>query len=505
MSFQFLIEAKHISKSFAGVHALTDVDFALKAGEVHALMGENGAGKSTLSKIMAGVHPSDSGTLYMDANPVEFQNTREAVMRGVTIVSQELSLLLDFSVAENIFLVDDAYYKKGFLSNKKAMVNETRQLLRLFNMEMYIDPYEKVSQLSVAQMQIVEILKAISKKAKVIILDEPTASLSTHEIKRLFELVRRLKEEEVGFVIVSHKINEIYEIADRITVLRDGKVVLSGLSTTELSQGELIKAMVGREVNNIYGVQAESCKKFQDAEVVFEASGVSDSEEYVKDISFQVHAGEILGISGMVGAGRSELIRCLFGADKRSRGKVLVKGRQVKPNDIRGSMKSGIGFVPEERKYTGLFQELSIASNISIGDVIMNTVLLINRKKQENKCTHMVNELGIKLDTLEAPVKSLSGGNQQKVLLAKWLLLKPDVLIVDEPARGVDVGAKSEIYAILRQLAAKGVAIIMVSSEIPEILGLCNQILVMREGRISGRLDAIEANEELIGYYATVG
>ena len=505
MANKLLIEAKNITKSFGGVHALTDVSFELKAGEIHALMGENGAGKSTLGKIIVGAHRADSGAVYLEGKQVRFQNTHEAAARGVAIVSQELSLLRDFSVAENIFLVDDGYYKKGFLSDKKSMVNETRSLLRLFNMEMYIDPYEKLSELSVAQMQIVEILKAISKKAKVIILDEPTASLSTNEIKHLFDLLLRLKTEQVGFVIVSHKINEIYEIADRITVLRDGKLVLGGAVTSELPQGDLIKAMVGREVNNIYGVKAESAKKFQDLEIVFEAVGVSDSEAYVKDVSFQVHAGEILGISGMVGAGRTELIRCLFGADRRSRGTVLVKGRPIKSSAIRGSMKNGIAFVPEDRKYGGLFQELSISNNISISDIIMNAVMLVNRKKQEKKCAQKVDELNIRLNSLDAPVKSLSGGNQQKVLLAKCLILNPRVLIVDEPTRGVDVGAKAEIYAILRELAAKGVAIIMVSSEIPEILGLSNQILVMREGRVSGRLDAAQANEELIGYYATAG
>lgn len=505
MTEKFLVEAKNISKSFAGVQALKEVDFQLKAGEVHALMGENGAGKSTLAKIIAGVIRSDSGAVYLNGNQVRFQNTLEAVSCGVTIVSQELSLLRDFSVAENIFLVDRAYYRKGFLSNKKAMVNETSSLLQLFHMEKYIDPYVKVSELSVAQMQIVEILKAISKKAKTIILDEPTASLSTNEIKHLFELVRRLKTEHVGFVIVSHKIDEIYEIADRITVLRDGKLVLGGELIAELSQGELIKAMVGREVNNIYGVKAESAKKFQDAKPVFEAIGIYDTENHVKDVSFQIHAGEILGISGMVGAGRTELIRCLFGADRFSRGTVLLKGKPVKSNTIRSSLKSGIGFVPEDRKYGGLFQELSISRNMSIGELIMNVVMLVNQKKLENKCSRKVSELGIKLNSLDDPVKSLSGGNQQKVLLAKCLILNPEVLIIDEPTRGVDVGAKAEIYAILRQLAAEGTAIIMVSSEIPEILGLSNQILVMREGRVSCRLDASEANEELIAYYATAG
>jgi ABC-type sugar transport system ATPase subunit len=505
MADEKLIEAKGISKAFDGVSALTGVDFHLRAGEVHALMGENGAGKSTLSKIIAGVLLADTGVLYLQGRQVRFLNTREAVAQGVTIVSQEFSLLPDFSVAENIFLVDEAYYKKGFISNKNAMVRESYSLLKLFDMENYIDPYEHIEKLSVAQMQIVEILKAISKKARVIILDEPTAALPANEISRLFDLVRRLKAENVGFIIVSHKINEIYEISDRITVLRDGRLVLGGVQTSELSQTDLIKAMVGREVNNIYGVKTETARKFDDKKVVFEAVNIYDNRGYVKDICFQVHAGEIVGVAGLVGAGRTELVRCLFGADKCSAGQIIVNGKPVKPNNIRGSMKNGMGFVPEDRKFDGLFQELSIASNIYITDLVIKVAMLINRKKQDRKCMQKVEELGIRLNSLEAPVKSLSGGNQQKVLLAKWLLLEPDILIVDEPTRGVDIGAKAEIYAILRQLADRGVAIIMVSSEMPEILGLCNQILVMREGRITAKLDAGQAREELIGYYATIG
>ncbi|MDR1933945.1 MAG: sugar ABC transporter ATP-binding protein [Spirochaetales bacterium] len=500
-----LIEAKAVSKAFAGVSALTEVDFQLRAGEVHALMGENGAGKSTLSKIFAGVLLADAGAVYLEGRQVRFLNTKEAAAQGVTIVSQEFSLIPDFPVAENIFLVDEAYYKKGFISNKNAMVRETYSLLKLFDMETYIDPYEHVRQLSVAQMQIVEILKAISKKARVIILDEPTAALSANEIRLLFDLVRRLKAENVGFIIVSHKINEIYEVSDRITVLRDGRLVLGGVKTTELAQTDLIKAMVGREVNNIYGVKAQTAQKFHDKKVIFEAVNICDRRGYVNNICFQVHEGEIVGISGLVGAGRTELVRCLFGADKCSKGEVIVNSKPIKANTIRKSMKNGMGFVPEDRKFDGLFQELSVSFNIAITDLIIHTFMFVNRKSQDRKCMQKAEELGIRLNNPETPVKSLSGGNQQKVLLAKWLLLEPRVLIVDEPTRGVDVGAKAEIYAILRQLAARGVAIIIVSSEIPEILGLCNQILVMREGRITGRLDAAQAQEELIGYYATIG
>jgi ABC-type sugar transport system ATPase subunit len=385
------------------------------------------------------------------------------------------------------------------------MIKDTYSLLKLFDMDTYIDPHVRVANISVAQMQVVEILKAMSKKAKVIILDEPTASLSSNEINRLFDLVRRLKTENVGFIIVSHKINEIYEISDRITVLRDGSMVLGGVETKGLAQADLIKAMVGREVNNIYGIKPQTSKEFLNKKVVFEAIDICDNRDYVKNVSFQAHEGEIVGIAGMVGAGRTELVRCLFGADKKSYGKILVNGRAVQSNEIRQCMKNRMGFVPEDRKFDGLFQELSVSFNMSVTDLVMNTAMVVDRKKQENKCRQKVDELGIRVSSLDAPVKSLSGGNQQKALLAKWLILEPDVLIVDEPTRGVDVGAKAEIYALLRGLAAAGVTIIIVSSEIPEILGLCNQVLVMREGRVTGKLDAAEANEEQIGYYATVG
>lgn len=501
-----LIEAKNIKKVFSGVVAIDGIDFELRKGEVHALMGENGAGKSTLSKIISGIYEADGGEMRVNGKVESFSSVREAVNKGVSIVTQEFSLLPDLSIAENIFLADEKYYKGNFLANKKAMVRETYHLLKLFGMEQSIDPYSKVSRLSVAQMQVIEILKAVSTKAQVIILDEPTASLSGKEIDILFDIVRKLKAEGVGFIIVSHKINEIYEISDRITVLRDGKLILKGVNTRELAQDELIRAMVGREVNDLYGAGLETQKLDWTKEpVAFEAKNITDQNNYARNISFQVHRGEIAGFSGLVGAGRTELMRAIFNVDPRNGGTVLVDGKAVPGKSIRSAISAGLGFVPEDRKNEGLIQDLSVLKNIGLAKLANRGKALLNNQAAEADCYDMVKKMQIKTANIDLAVKSLSGGNQQKVLLAKWILLDPKVLIIDEPTRGVDIGAKSDIYAILRRLAAQGMAIIIVSSEIPEIMGVCDTIYVMKEGQVTAKLSALDATEEKIGYYSTIG
>lgn len=503
---KILIEATNIKKIFSGVVAIEGIDFDLRGGEVHALMGENGAGKSTLSKIFAGIHRADGGTMQVMGKSADFSSVGEAEANGVSIVTQEFSLLPDLSIAENIFLTDRHYYKGGFLADKKAMVQQTRHLLGLFGMEESIDPREKVSNLSVAQMQVIEILKAVSTKAQVIILDEPTASLSIKEIEILFDIVRKLKAEGVGFIIVSHKINEIYEISDRITVLRDGHLILKGVNTAELAQDDLIRAMVGREVTDLYGAGAETVRPdWENAPVVLDVRDITDQNHYVQNISFTVRAGEIAGFSGLVGAGRSELMRAIFQADPRSAGTVYVDGKEVTGHSIKSSIAAGIGFVPEDRKSDGLIQELSLLKNIGLAKLADRGKAVLNRKEAEADCGEMVQKLEIKTANIDLLVKSLSGGNQQKVLLAKWILLHPRVLIIDEPTRGVDIGAKSDIYAILRQLAAQGMGIVIVSSEIPEVMGVCDTIYVMKEGRVTAALTAAEATEEKIGYYSTIG
>ncbi|MBS4959527.1 MAG: sugar ABC transporter ATP-binding protein [Clostridiales bacterium] len=503
---QKLVEVTNIKKVFSGVTAIEGINFDLNKGEVHALMGENGAGKSTLSKIIAGIYQADGGVMKIEGKEKSFASVREAVDNGVSIVTQEFSLLPDFSIAENIFLVDKKYYKHHFISNKKAMAKQTYELLGLFGMEDTIDPYEKVANLSVAQMQVIEILKAVSTNARVIILDEPTASLSVKEIEILFDIVRKLKAQGVGFIIVSHKINEIYEISDRITVLRDGQLILKGAITNQLEQKDLIKAMVGREVKDLYGVSEKKQKQnFSEKPVIFEAKGITDQNNYVKDISFQVHQGEIVGFSGLVGAGRTELMRAIFGADSRNAGHVYVDGTELSNKTIRGSIQGGLGFVTEDRKTEGLIQELSVLKNIGLAKLASEGKAILNQREAEADCYDMIEQMRIKTADIDLLVKSLSGGNQQKVLLAKWILLHPKVLIIDEPTRGVDIGAKSDIYAILHNLAQQGMGIIIVSSEIPEVMGVCDTIYIMKEGRITGVLSADEATEEKIGYYSTIG
>ncbi len=498
-----LIRAQSITKTFSGVAALTTVDFELDYGEVHALMGENGAGKSTLSKILSGAYSKDSGKIYFEGAEVNFANTKDAQKKGISIVFQEFNLLPHLSVAENIFLTDEKFYKKGIFLDKSKMVEESVKLLSIFNMENFIDPYMAVSKLSVAQMQIIEILKAVSTNAKVILLDEPTAPLSPPEVEGLFKVIRQLKSSGVSFIIVSHRINEIYEISDRITVLRDGKLVLLGAKTSELDQNDLIKAMVGREVNNLYGTSRDASNI--STTCAMKVEGLTDFKNYVKDINFEVNCGEILGISGLVGAGRSELVRCIYGVDRRLHGDVYIFGEKLKKNSVKASIDKKVAFVSEDRKNEGLLQKLSVLKNIALAHLCSCKEYVVSGKKYEEMCYDSVKKFNIKLANIDTLVRHLSGGNQQKVLLAKWLLIEPKILIIDEPTRGIDIAAKSEIYEILKTLASQGMAIIMVSSEIPEVLGMCDRILVMRDGRISKELSKDEATEEKIGFYSTIG
>lgn len=501
-----IIEMRNIRKFFYGVPALKNISFELEEGEVHALMGENGAGKSTLSKIIAGIYQADEGEMRIDGEKCRFANAGQANEKGIAMVTQEFSLMKDFSVAENIFLTNPGYYRAGFLSDKKAMIKKTEDLLQLFHMEKYIDPYMKVSELSVAQMQIVEIVKAMSKDAQILILDEPTASLTEREIGLLFDLIRDMKQKNISFIIVSHKINEIYEIADRITVLRDGNLILANAQTDTLEEGKLIQAMVGREVTNLYGRVEDKEKDFSKEPILMEVQNLCDTRNFVKNIDFKVHQGEIVGFSGLLGTGRTEMARCIFGADPRTGdSRVTINGTEVKPNCIRAAMNAGLGYVSEDRKHDGLFQELSISLNMNVEEMIEHRGVLTSQSEDYEACEIQRNALRIKLNSYDDPVKSLSGGNQQKVLLAKWLMPKPSVLIVDEPTRGVDIGAKADIYQILRELAGKGMGIVVISSEMPELIGLCNTIFIMREGQIRGELKASEVSEEKIGYYATIG
>ncbi|HHU52904.1 MAG TPA: sugar ABC transporter ATP-binding protein [Clostridiaceae bacterium] len=498
-----ILEIENLSKSFDKVEVLNNVNFNLKKGEIHALMGENGAGKSTLAKIIVGVYEASSGIIKFEEKLINFKNTRQSKEAGISMVFQEFNLFPDLSVAENLFLMDETFYSKSGVVNSKLMVQKAKQLLSMFKMDQSIDPHDIIENLSVAQKQIIEILKAVYHESKIIILDEPTASLSPNEVEILFNTMRQLKAQDVSFIIVSHRINEIYEISDRISVLRDGKMVINGQETHSLDQNDLIKAMVGRNITDLYGGR-ERDASIQE-EFALEVEHLSDPEDFLSDISFKVHQGEIFGIAGLVGAGRTELLRNIFGLDKRKNGKVKVFGQEVK-NNIKDAMNLGLGFVSEDRKSEGLIQDLSITINSSLAYLAKsNKSSIISHTKEAEECLKMVDLLDIKISDIDNPVKTLSGGNQQKVLLSKWLMTEPKILLIDEPTRGIDIAAKSEIYALLKKLAREGVTIVVVSSEIPEILGICDQVMVLRDGKVSANLSIKEATEEKIGYYATIG
>lgn len=499
-----ILVARDISKRFGGTQALDGVSFYLRAGEVHALMGENGAGKSTLGKIFAGIHQPDGGAVYLEKEKITVENPKAAKEKGISIVLQEFNLLPDLSVAENLIIGNEEYYKYGgIVLDKRRMYQHSKELLGLFELGASLDVYEKVKNLSIAQMQILEILKAVDADSKVIILDEPTAALSQNEVEQLFSIVRRLKSEKnIGFIIVSHKIEEIFEIADRVTVFRDGKEVLNGADINTLTEDDLVRSMVGREIKNLYGTRQFGTHAKE--EVVFCVRNIFDMHGRVKDVSLELKKGEIVGLTGVVGAGRTELARCVFGIDKKKSGKVFVRGREIVGLTVEKAINAGIGFVPEDRKYDGLILDNSIADNISLVLQNMQKSAVISKKKTRDAAERMHRELNIKMGSIYDSCDSLSGGNQQKVLLGKWMLMDPDILIIDEPTRGIDIASKSEIYTILNQLSDAGVTVLMISSEQPEIIGMCDRVLVMREGKLVGELLHEEVTEQRITKMATI-
>lgn len=504
MPEQGILIGENITKHFGGTTALDNVSFCLRAGEVHALMGENGAGKSTLGKIFSGVYKQDSGRIIFNGEEVKIENPHDAKEIGISIVLQEFNLLPDLTVAENLLITNDAFYScRHSVLRKKAMNEHALELLKLFELDGTLHVHDKVEILSVAQMQMLEILKAVDSNAKVIILDEPTAALSPHEVSQLFDIVRRLKaEKNIGFIIVSHKIEEIFEIADRVTVLRDGKQILNGEEMTDMTEQKLVKSMVGREINDLYGSREFGTHK--DDEVMLEVENICDTKGRVKNMSLKVRKGEIVGLTGIAGAGRSECARCILGVDKMKSGKVIVHGQEIPHPSLRKSIEAGIGFVTEDRKNDGLILDESIMQNISMVKQNMQKSPFLSTKKSREDAEEMKEKLNIKMGNMLDSCDSLSGGNQQKVLLGKWLTMNPDILIVDEPTRGIDISAKSEIYGILNNLSNNGVAILMISSEMPEIIGMCDRTIVMREGVNAGELDHSQMTEESIATLATI-
>lgn len=492
---EVILTMKGIDKSFAGVHALDHVDLEIRKGEVHALMGENGAGKSTLMKVLTGIYKKDAGTIIYEGKEVEFNNTSEAQDAGVVIVHQELNMLGDLTVAQNIFIGRE--FKKGFGIDDKKMNEEAKKLFAKLNIE--IDPDEMMSNLTVGKQQMCEIAKAISHDAKIIVFDEPSAALTETEIEELFKIIRDLKAKDMGIVYISHRMDEIKVITDRVTVMRDGSYV-GTLITKDCSKNDIVNMMVGRV---IYEDPKTESKVPADAPVVLKVENLN-AGKMVKNVSFELRKGEILGFSGLMGAGRTETARALFGADPIDSGNIYVNGEKVVINSPEDAVKCGIGYLSEDRKRYGIVVGKSVAENTTMAALDDFTKgIFIDKKKEKEIAQKHVDALATKTPSVDQLVVNLSGGNQQKVVISKWLTRNSDILIFDEPTRGIDVGAKNEIYKLMNQLAAEGKAIIMISSEMTEILRMSDRVIVMCEGEKTGELDIAEANQENIMNLAT--
>lgn len=490
-----ILTMKGIDKSFPGVHALDHVDLEIRKGEVLALMGENGAGKSTLMKVLTGIYTKDSGTITYEGKEVEFHNTREAQDAGIVIVHQELNMLSHLTVAQNIFIGREP--KKGFGIDDKKMVEESRKLFQRLNID--IDPTETMGNLTVGKQQMCEIAKAISHQAKVIIFDEPSAALTESEIEELFKIIRDLRDQQLGIVYISHRMDEIKVITDRVTVMRDGTYV-GTLITKECTKEDIINMMVGRV---IYEDPKTESTVPKGAPVVLKVENLN-AGKMVQNVSFELRKGEILGFSGLMGAGRTETARALFGADPKESGDIYINGQKVIINNPQDAVKHGIGYLSEDRKRYGIVVQKTVAENTTMADLDEFTSgIFINKKKENEVAQKYVESLATKTPSVDQLVVNLSGGNQQKVVIAKWLTRNCDILIFDEPTRGIDVGAKNEIYKLMNRLAAEGKAIIMISSEMTEILRMSDRIVIMCEGKITGELDISEATQENIMNLAT--
>ena len=487
-----ILSVQNITKIYPGVVALDDVSIDIEEGELMAICGENGAGKSTLLKILAGAISKTSGTIFFQGKKVEINKPHDAKEQGISIIYQELNLNPNLNIAENILLGQEAS-KAGFI-NRKDLYNKAKAICDQLNIG--YDLKTKVGRLSIAQMQMVEIAKAISWNAKLLIMDEPTASLTAVEIDALFSTIKTLKEQGVTILYISHRLEEVFQVADRVTVFRDGKLIKT-MGIGETDKYGLVKLMVGREISE----SKHSCGECGDLVLEVKNLTVGDS---VKDVSFKAYKNEILGFSGLVGAGRTELMRAVFGADKPDSGEILMHGKKVKIKSIRSAIKNGIALMPEDRKGAGLVLSLDVCKNITLTNVTAVIRSLFISKKVESKIANdYIKALNIKTPSIYQQSKNLSGGNQQKVVLAKWLFAKPEVLIFDEPTRGIDVGAKAEIYELMKNLLAEGICVIVISSDLPEILQISGRIIIMREGRVAAEIMGREATQERILSYST--
>ena len=491
-----LLRMSQITKKYPGVTALDNVDFELERGEVHVLIGENGAGKSTLMKVLSGAEVKNSGKIFLEDKEVSISNPIDAQKLGIVMIYQELNLVPQLSVGENIFLGREPKKKNGLIDWNKLYDESIKYLSKLSS---DINPKKKVETLSVAEQQIVEVAKALSYNAKIIIMDEPTAALTTKEVAELFKVIKWLKSQNIGIIYISHRMEEIYEVGDRITILRDGKFVHC-CKLNEITREEIIHKMVGRELDKEFPK-----KFFQKGREILRVENLS-RKGVIDNISFSLYQGELLGFSGLVGAGRTELARLIFGADKKSSGKIYLEGKEVEINSPADAIKNGIALLTEDRNKQGLILDMSIAQNVTLSNLagIMKG-LFIHKKKEKDVVTEYSNDLNIRTPSIYQITRNLSGGNRQKVVLARWLFTNSKVVIFDEPTRGIDVGAKYEIYNLINNLLEKGIAVIMISSELPELLGMCDKIAVMHQGKIKGFLDHKDATQEKIMILATGG
>lgn len=490
-----LLEMKGISKSFSGVKVLNNINLELRSGEVHALLGENGAGKSTLIKILGGVYTKDSGDIFVDGEKAEISDVESAKKYGIRVIHQELMLIPFMTVAENIFLGQEPRTKAGTV-DKNKMNKMADEFIKAMGLK--ISPNQLIGKLNIAQQQMVEVIRAISFGAKIIVMDEPTSSLADNEVDALFDSIRKLKSKNVGIIYISHRMAELDEIADRITVLRDGEYI-STVNTKDVTHDDLIALMVGRKLGDLYQ-KHDHCTK----EIVLKVENLASGRE-VKDVNFDLKKGEVLGFSGLVGSGRSESMSCVFGLRKKDKGKIFINNREVNIRNVKDAMKAGIGFVPEDRKKSGIYPVESIRFNTTI-EVLKKFIRhgLYSRKKELELTKQYVDTImETKYSSLEQEIGKLSGGNQQKIMISRWLLVTESILILDEPTRGIDVKTKSDIYHLIDNLTSKGLSIIFISSEMPELINMCDRIVVMNQGYTSGVLNRNEFTQEKIMSLAT--
>lgn len=484
-----ILKMEGISKRFLGVVALQDVDFELFPGEIHALVGENGAGKSTLMKVLMGIHHPDGGRILFKGQPFQAKNPKDAQQHGISMIFQEFNLMPDLTVAENIFAARELRKARNLLIDDRRMNQKTQELLD--SLSLSFSPTQKISSLSVAEMQMVEIAKALLYNSDVLVLDEPTSALAEHEVNKLFDILRRLREQGVAIVYISHRLEEFDRIVDKITVLRDGKYI-GTKRWKDTTVPEMIRMMVGRSLEEQF-----PSRNAKIGEVVLEARNFSNTK--LKNVSLSVRSGEVLGLAGMMGAGRTEFARAIFGADPRESGEIFMDGRQIAVHTPADAIAHNIVYLPEDRKKDGLLLDQSVAMNILLASLSDNARHgIVNAKSCADTVSQKLSELSVKTPSSKQLVKFLSGGNQQKVLVCRWLCLNARVIIFDEPTRGIDVGAKYEIYSLINKMAEAGAAIIMISSEMPEVLGMSDRIAVMYEGRMVGEVDRAEASQEKI-------